>query len=265
LLVNGCRNSEEESNVSAVAAAQPTPVEASAALQPTFTPTPHIVPTASSTATATIAPTPTVSPTPSATPLPAEQLVHGRQLHRVGDYANARTILQQLLAIPNLDSALQQSARDELVRVHMAEGAYSEALTLLPPPPAVSATGATTAPMDDLAAKAEFLRGEALAATGAYTQAIAAYWRFLEAAPWATEVVQPRIATAYLAAGDRNGAAAAYRRAADAATDTVVRARLLETLATTYAGAGRYADAVKVYEEILAVAKNEGYGASIQY
>lgn len=265
LLAAGCRNREETRNANAVAAAQPTPVEASAALQPTFTPTPHIVPTASSTATATIAPTPTVSPTPSATPLPAEQLAHGRQLHRVGDYANARTILQQLLAIPNLDSALQQSARDELIRVHMAEGAYSEALALLPPPPAVSAAGATTAPMDDLAAKAEFLRGEALAATGAYTQAIAAYWRFLEEAPWATEVVQPRIATAYLAAGDRNGAAAAYRRAADAATDTVVRARLLETLATTYAGAGRYADAVKVYDEILAVAQNEGYRASIQY
>ncbi|MCE7985364.1 MAG: outer membrane protein assembly factor BamD [Caldilinea sp. CFX5] len=264
LLAGGCRNRDEESNAKAVAAPA-TPVEASAVLQPTFTPTAAIVPTASSTATAAIAPTPTLSPTPAATLLPTEQLAKGRQLHRVGDYANARTALQQLLAIPNLDPTLQQAARDELVRVHMAEGAYNEALALLPPSPAVAAAGAVAAPIDDLAAKAEFLRGEALSATGAYTQAIAAYWRFLEAAPWATEVVQTRIASAYLAAGDREGAVAAYRRAADAATDTVARARLLETLATTYSGAGRYADAVKVYDEILAVAKNGGYRASIQH
>ena len=263
LLTGGCRNRDEEHNASAVAAAPPTPVEASAVLQPTFTPTPVIAPTAGG--TATIAPTPTFSPTPSATPLPAAQLSNGRQLHRVGDYASARTTLQALLAIPNLDPPLQQAARDELVRVYMAESAYTDALALLPTPPAVSAAGAAPALTDDLAAKAEFLRAEALTATGDHAQAIAAYWRFLEAAPWAAEFVQTRIASAYLAAGDREGAAAAYRRAADATTDTVVRARLLETLATTYAGAGRYADAVKVYDEILAVAQNGGYRASIQH
>jgi soluble lytic murein transglycosylase len=264
LLTAGCGNRDEENRAGAIATPPPTPVEASAVLQPTFTPTPITITTANATATATVAPTPTVVPTPSATPLPAAQLTNGRQLHRVGDYTNARTTLQQLLAIPNLDPTLQQAARDELIRVHRAEGAYTEALALLPPPPAVTAAGANSAPKDELAAKAEFLRGEALSATGAYTQAIAAYWRFLETAPWATEFVQTRIATAYLAAGDSQGAAAAYRRAADAATDTVTRARLLETLATTYATAGRYPDAVKVYDEILAVAKNDAYRASIQ-
>ena len=262
-LTAGCGNRDEENRAGAIATPPPTPVEASAVLQPTFTPTPITIPTANATATATVAPTPTVVPTPSATPLPAAQLTNGRQLHRVGDYTNARTTLQQLLAIPNLDPALQQAARDELIRVHMAEGAYTEALGLLPPP-AVTNAGANSAPKDELAAKAEFLRGEALSATGAYTQAIAAYWRFLETAPWATEFMQTRIATAYLAAGDSQGAAAAYRRAADAATDTVARARLLETLATTYSTAGRYGDAVKVYDEILAVAKNDAYRASIQ-
>jgi hypothetical protein len=99
LLTSGCRNRDEESNANAIAAAPATPVEASAVLQPTFTPTAAITPTAGATATATIAPTPTVSPTPSPTPLPAEQLANGRQLHRVGNYENARTTLQQLLAI----------------------------------------------------------------------------------------------------------------------------------------------------------------------
>ena len=79
------------------------------------------------------------------------------------------------------------------------------------------------------------------------------------------EIVQARIAVAYQALGDSGGAAAAYRRAADAATDTVARLRLLEDLAETYSNAGSYSDAVAVYDEILAVAQNAGYRAQIFY
>lgn len=260
LVVGGCRNrnaASSDNTPAAPATATPAPVEASAVLRPTFTPTPETP------STPTSVPTPTLSPTPSATALPAEQLALGRQLHRAGDYAAARMTLQALLAITDLDSTLQQAARYELARVYLADGAPAEVLPLLPAQSEVAA--AVALPDPDLAAKAEFLRGEALTATGDYPQAIAAYWRFLETAPWAAEFVQTRIAAAYLAAGDREGAATAYRRAADAATDIVARARLLETLATTYAGAARYAEAVKVYDEILAVAQNGGYRATIQY
>lgn len=257
LVCASCGGGREESAGTAPVIPTAAPVEASAVLRPTFTQTVFITPTGTTT------PTPTLSPTPSATPLPAEQLSIGRQQHRAGDYDAARTTLQSLLTMANLDPTLGVAAQDELVRVYMAQGAYTDALALLPTPPAVAAAGA--APANELVAKAEFLRGEALAATADYPQAIAAYWRFLESAPWATEFVQTRIATAYLALGDSEGAAAAYRRAADAATDTVARARLLETLATTYSGAARYAEAVKVYDEILALAQNAAYRASIQY
>lgn len=265
LVAGGCRNRRTESSNNALAATTVTPAEASPLLQPTFTSTPASEPTA------TITPTATFPPTPTPTPLPAAQLESGRQLHRAGDYPAARTTLQTLLATAGLDPVLQEAARFELARVYMAEGAPADALALLAPPndttAAGRAAGSTPAASDnnELVAKGEFLRGEALAATGDQTQAIAAYWRFLEFAPWAAEFVQTRIATAYLALGDSAGAAAAYRRAADAATDTVARARLLETLATTYAGAARYQDAVAVYDEILAVAQNGGYRAAMQY
>ncbi len=254
-VISSCGDQEEEPAIATVAAA----TSASAAnTVPTFTPTPSILPTDTAT------PLPTLSPTPSATPLPAEQLRIGRQLHRVGDYAAARAAFQSLLAQPNLDPAIQQAARYELARVYMAEGASADALSLLTESAGVTASSAA-AMGNDLAVKAEFLRGEALAASGDYTQAIAAYWRFLEFAPWAAEVVQTRIALAYLGLGDNAGAAAAYRRAADAAIDTVARARLLESLATAYAGAAKYSEAVTVYDEILAIAQNGGYRAEIQY
>ncbi|MBX3013215.1 MAG: tetratricopeptide repeat protein [Caldilineaceae bacterium] len=267
LVLTGCRDRTEAANDSTAGATATTlpveaPVAASTNLQPTFTATPAVKQPGTA-GPATAVSTPTLSPTPAATALPAEQLAQGRQLQRVGDYAAARAVLLALLALPDLDPALQQAATYELARLYLAEGTPAAALPLLAQTE-VTAAGATAQPDAELAARMEFLRGEALAATGDQTQAIAAYWRFLEVAPWAAEFVQTRIATAYLAAGDRAGAAAAYRRAADAATDTVTRARLLETLATTYSGAARYPEAVAAYDEILAIAQNSGYRATIQ-
>jgi soluble lytic murein transglycosylase len=118
---------------------------------------------------------------------------------------------------------------------------------------------------ENLNAKADFLQAVAYSGTGDQSQAIAAYWRFLEAYPGMAEFVQPRIATAYLALGDSVSAAAAYRRAADASTDRVAKAGLLETLANLEAGRGRYAAAITAYDEILTLAQNAGYRAQIQY
>jgi len=253
LVISSCGDQEEDSTAAVMATTSPS----AANVVPTFTVTPSILPTDTATSL------PTLSPTPSATPLPAEQLGIGRQLHRVGDYAAARTTFQSLLALADLDPALQQAARYELARVYMAEGASAEVLTLLSESAGVTARSA--APGNDLAVKAEFLRGEALVASGDYTQAIAAYWRFLEFSPWAAEFIQTRIALAYVGLGDNDGAAAAYRRAADAATDRVTQARLLESLAATYASAAKYQEAVAVYDEILAIAQNGAYRAEIQY
>ncbi len=131
--------------------------------------------------------------------------------------------------------------------------------------PSTGTLAATLPLQSDLSAKADFLQAVAFNGVGEYSQAIASYWRFLERYPTMAEFVQPRIAAAYLALDDSTSAAAAYRRAADATTDRVAKARLLESLADIDAGNGRYQAAISTYDEILALAQNAGYRAEIQY
>lgn len=238
-----------------VAAADDPPVAATATISTTEI---ILLPTATPTL-----PLPTPTPTPTATPLAVERIERGLKLHRYGDYAAARAEFVAVLNLPNGDPQRRLQARYELARTYLADGSYGEALATLDQ--LDQELAASRADPDEFARKEQFLRGEALQAQGRYAEAIAAYWRFLESHPWMAEIVQPHIATAYLAAGNSTGAADAYRRAADAASDTVYRVSLLERLAQTHNGAGRYNDAVAVYDEILAVAQNAGYRAEILY
>lgn len=248
----------------------PTPTPTARPL-PTFTATPAnqvaapmVAMTATLTATTpppTLLPTPTPEPT---TPLtPAERLARGQQLHRFGDYAAARSEFAALLALPTTEAPLHWEARYLLARTYLADDSSGEALATLDQlAQDLAASGAAGA---ELTSKAHFLRGLALHGQGQYSEAIAAYWRFLEKYPWMAEVVQPRIAAAYLAVGDGASAAAAYRRAAEATTDVIARVGLLEQLAQSYNSAGQYNDAVKAYDEILAVAQNPAYRAEVQH
>ena len=226
------------------------------------------LPVASQVATTTIdppsAPAVVLLPTPTATAtLPAgEQLADGERLHRYGDYAAARSEFSQVINNPNTDQRTRMQARYELARTYLAEGAAGEALsTLVLLDQDLSAAGADP---NEFAAKEHFLRAEAFVGQQQYSQAIASYWRFLESYPWMAEIVQARIAVAYEALGDPTAATAAYRRAADAARDTVARLRLLEDLAQSYSTAGEYRNAVAVYDEILGVAQKGGFRGEMQ-
>ncbi len=293
LALTGCWGddaAEAQAPTAALAAQSQPPAQV---LQPTYTPTAvaangePIRQTLVAThtllppATHTLLPTPTPRTSPTATLLPPQQLALARQLYRVGDYAAARALLTGLLTTAALDATQANEVRTLLARTYLAEAAPAEALPILNsltlttvPSQSVNSAhvsglisttaGITLATVADARAQADFLRAVALNAVGEQSQAIAAYWRFLETYPWMAEFVQPRIATAYLALGDSDGAATAYRRAADAATDRVAKARLLEVLGSTYAGAGRYTQAVQAYDEILALAQNPGYRAEIQ-
>ncbi len=207
-------------------------------------------------------PTPTQIPTPTATPLPADRLIEGQHQHRYGDYMAARIQFAALLAEPQAEPALRLQARYALARAYLADDAYEEALVtldLLDQDLAANATLSNT-----FASKQHFLRADALKDLGRYSEAIAAYERFLASYPGMAEPVQRDIAAAYLAQGDTANAALAYRRAADATTNPVALTTLLEALADTYNNLNRYTDAVAAYDEILAVAKNPDYRASIQ-
>ncbi len=208
-------------------------------------------------------PTPTQTPTPTATPLPAARLIEGQHQHRYGDYMAARTQFAALLAEPQAEPALRLQARYALARAYLADDAYEQTLVTLDQLDQDLAANPTLS--NTFASKQYFLRADALQDLGRYSEAIAAYARFLESYPWLAETVQRDIAAAYLAQGDPANAALAYRRAADATTDPIALTTLLEALADTYNSLARYADAVAAYDEILVVAKNPDYRAYIQF
>src|SRR5205823_9624743 len=105
-----------------------------------------------------------------------------------GDYAAARAQFAALLAAPDGDLRLRLQARYALARAYMAENSYTEALVTLDQ----LDKDLTTNPIlkDEFQSKEQFVRAEALAGQGQQSQAIAAYWRFLEVYPWMAKGVQ---------------------------------------------------------------------------
>ena len=248
--------------VNAAAPASAAPVvtaQSGAALPlPTLTPTPAaVLPATAEDSTATVTP-PVVTAAPAADPLAA-----GRLLLRYGDYAAARTALNQVAADAAMPPDLRAAAIYDLGRAYLGEGLYSEALAAFDQLDALLA-GAGGDP-GQFGQKEYFLRAEALLGMGRYADAVAAYWQFLEAYPWMNEAVQPRIARAYLALNDVEGATTALRRAADDTGDRIAKVSKLEDLAQAYLDGGRFAEAAAVYDEILAIAENAGYRTQIQY
>lgn len=278
LLLAGCGREEPPS---------PTPTPTSRPPVPAFTPTPVTAAgavaggtpaTMAATADAAGAPAAPVVATassdtdiapeaapalPTATPPAQALLASGKQLHRYGDYANARTRFAQAADDENAEIAVRREAVYDLARAYLADGRSGEALATFDQLDAVlAADGADSSQFEQ---KEQFLRGVALVGLGAYSEAIAAYWRFLEAYPWMAEAVQPRIAQAYLALNDPASAATAFRRAADGAPDNTTKAGLLEKVAQAHVDAGQYADAVAAYDAILSFAQNTAYRAQLQY
>ena len=189
------------------------------------------------------------------------------RLHRLGDTAAARGLLTPLAADTALDTQVRWTAQMVLVKGYIVDGNYDSALALLDQLDAELATlGDAPPPFDPrLPAKVDYLRGETLADLGRTAEAIEVFNRLLADDPSLTDAVQLRLARAFLIQGDRASAAVAYRAAANAATETVQRVALLETLAQTYSDLGQYADSTAVYDEILAVAVLPGYRSLIQY
>lgn len=287
LLLVGCSSGETPT---------PTPTATPTALvMPTFTPTPVSAgettqssapadaPTTPSTGESGVTlrlPTPTPEPasqpaaeTPAdatganvsaaSAPVTQDALARGRQLVRYGDYAAARTTLNQIAGDTTAAPERRAEALYDIGRAYLGEGLFGEALATLDQLDALLASAGSDP--NQFGQKEHFLRGEALMGLGRYSDAVAAYWLFLEAYPWMNEAVQPRIARAYLALNDVDGAATAYRRAIEDVEDRVTRAGLLETLAQAYLDSGRPAQAAAAYDEILSFAENAGYRTQVFY
>lgn len=229
--------------------------------------TPVPVATSATDVAPVIVPTATPVPAPTTTLDSQALLAQAHRLYRYGEYGAARTTLAELMSVPSLDATARLDVQYMLARLQLSENQPAPALTTLDL--LLEESTGLGEPGADLTAQARFLRGKALYALGRYAEAIPEYWAFLEHFPVTGEAVQQEIAAAYLALGDDEGAAAAYRRAADAllanSDDVVAYVQILENLAVTHEGVGRYTDAVAAYDEILSVAQNPGYRAEIQY
>jgi soluble lytic murein transglycosylase len=201
---------------------------------------------------------------PSPTPADASALLtEGRRLYRVGNYTAALPVLEQALRLAADNAQLRLQARYELARTQVADGQSAAALATLD---ALDAAAAALGEAGrDFVARDLVLRARALEAQGDYNGAIQSYWAFLEQAPEMAEGIQPRVARAFVALGNAEGAATAYRRAAEGSSDNPTRVGWLERVAQTWLDAGRPADAAAVYDEILDIAQNPGYRAQILY
>jgi soluble lytic murein transglycosylase len=256
---------------SAVEPGEPTPVPPLEAQQPVV-PAQRTITLDDIAPNADQSPPPTPAP-PTATPtvpaMPADQLVQAVELHRMGDYVAARSRLAALINDPAAEQGVRQDARFYLAKGYLADGYYTEALNILEEMEAgfdtATTSSAAPAPSFDRQTETHLLRALILSGAGRTGEAIESYRQAMASYPQLGVLVQPRLARAYAALGDSANAAVAYRAAADAATDVVQRVVLLEALASTYSMAGRYAESVAAYDEILSVAVNAPYRAQIQY
>ena len=198
----------------------------------------------------------TDTPTPVATPDADERLAQAAHLHRYGYYTDEQWLLLGLLADPGADESQRLTARYRLVESYLAEDNFAQALDSLDK----FQGEAIRLPADDpRRVRAIFLRGEALNGLNRMGEAAAAYQTFLESHPGLTGVVQEIVGDGWQRAGDSSQAATAYRRAADATADRVETVRILEKLAGQLEGAGRWAEAGAVLEEMLSQSVNPGY------
>lgn len=172
-------------------------------------------------------------------------------------------MLNQIVTDVNAPIERRAEALYDMGRAYLGEELFGEALATFDQLDVLLASADNDS--GQFGGKEHFLRGEALRELGRYNEAIAAYWRFLEAYPWMNEAVQPRIARAYLALNNVDSAATAYRLAIEEADERVTRAGLLETLAQAYLDSGRFAQAAAAYDEILSFAENAGYRTQIFY
>ena len=203
---------------------------------------------------------------------PASLLDEATYLHRIGDYSQAQSLLQTLLADLPTEPA---QGRETPAASHPQERAavlYRLALAYLAadkPELALDALEQLRRMGDSLAAgeislpsargeavaqiliNSLFLRGEALAGVDRFTEAAAAYRSFLEQRPQLSGVVEELIADALLALDERSQAVNALRRAAGAAITADEEVRLLERLAAVQEGMGRWDEAASIYDEIL--------------
>ena len=223
--LTGCFGGNKDASETATPIATAAPVDTRSTtsdssqvlLVPTWTNTPDSTSTQIHDSTPAPTPAPIITPTPTPASSPDEQLAAGKEALRMQMYSTARQVLTALVESPDTEQATRLQALFILARVEFDDPSSVAALEaidrLLVEQNEVGAADLSDPSMNEIMAKGHFLRAEILLSIGRHSDAIAEYWLFLETYPQLGEVTQSRIADAYLAMGDLDAAAGAYRRA----------------------------------------------------
>lgn len=180
----------------------------------------------------------------------SEQLINGY-------YEEATQTFQAILSQGDaLDPAIRAEAAFKMGQAALREGLFEDAVNAF-------TQLISGFPNDPRAAQAYFLRGDALLGLSRWSEAITDFQTYLVQRPGLIDsYAYERIADAELALGNTETAVSSYT-AALANRSLVPLLVLHEKLARVLIGSGRLADGIAQYDAILAVARNDGYRASI--
>lgn len=204
----------------------------------------------------TVAPGPTPPPpTPTPTPLPADLLRVGEEALFVGDEEGALLAFRTALsAAPDEETAVQ--ALMGLAQAHLQSGAYADAVATLQDLLA-------RFPGAPSAHQAHFLLAEALMRLADPSTAAVHYRAYLDGETAIGPYVQEWLGDALYAAGDYEGAAAAFQAALEGAPDLSFAVGMREKLALVHVAQEDYDAALSEYDAILAQARIPEYRARI--
>lgn len=223
-------------------------------------PLPWATPTSPASPSPTTSPTATLSPTatPTPTPRPADLLELGEEGLFIGDLEGASLAFQAAFdGAPDAETAAQ--ALLGLGRTHLQDQAFEEAIEALK-------LLIDRYPDSPLLPKARFLLAEALTGAGRPAEAAEQYLAYPEEGDTSiTPYLYEWIGDALRAAGDEEGAAAAYLAALEEPPSLSAEVGLREKLALTYTALGAYEEALAQYEAILTRAQITEYRARIAY
>jgi soluble lytic murein transglycosylase len=204
-----------------------------------------------------VTPTTVVVPTP--TVITEVAFIDAESALRNGDYTTAVAYFQDVLNRPFAEAEVRASAAFGLGEAALREGLYSEATVAL-------SQFMTDYPQHPQVAHAVFLRGDAYLGLGEWTAAIADFRAYVQLRPGLIDsYVYERIGDAYLALDQPQQALDAYTTAANATRETAGLVELRERVAASYLNVGDIDSAMAQYDNILAVAENSFYKASIEW
>lgn len=199
--------------------------------------------------TATLPPTPTVAP---------EIILRlGDRYLLNGYFENAAATYDTLVQQAGATAEERAAATYGLGQSAVREGLFAEAVTAL-------TTFIDEFPDDSRIAQAYYLRGDAALGLSRWSDAIADFQQYLTLRPGLIDsYAYERIGDAQLALGQTDNALTSYGQAADASRSLTAQLALRERVAQVNATAGRTTEAVAQYDEILKVAVNAPYRATI--